>query len=448
VAHSSDRADIEVRRRLTRAALPAVVALIAVTTVWAQSPAGALPPPTCTAGTCTVNFPAAGVVETWTIPAHVSNVTATVAAASGGDTGNGFVGGTGGVVTTSFAVMPGQTMSVAVGEHGQNSSMPAGMGPFPGGEGGYGGGGSGGSSMPRLGPGGGGGSFVTLGSQLLVVAGGGGGGGAGGNGGEGGASGPGSDGDSQLPGSPDAGGGGTESAGGAGGGNLTHGQPGTGPATDSANFGDGGTGDDGTYANGGGGGGYYGGGGGGYGQSGSSASEGAGGGGSGFLATGLTSTATSTNVGDGSVIVTYADPVTTVTTLAVSPAGPVHSGTTSVLTATLVSSPAGATPTGTVTFTDGAVTLGTAAIVNGHATLSVTLPAGTHDLAARYGGAGAFVASATTAAITYAVEADSVTADPLADTGITYIGQLTILGIVLVVLGGATVILTRRRRSK
>src|SRR5207245_1284388 len=65
------------------------------------------------------------------------------------------------------------------------------------------------------------------------------------------------------------------------------------------------------------------------------------------------------------------------------------------LTAT-VSAVASATgvPTGTVTFRDGATVLGTATLVNGSASISIsTLAVGTHPLTAAYGGSAAFAAS-------------------------------------------------------
>jgi hypothetical protein len=59
-----------------------------------------------------------------------------------------------------------------------------------------------------------------------------------------------------------------------------------------------------------------------------------------------------------------------------------------ILTAT-VSSPAGGTPTGTVTFFDGAIELGAAPLINGVATLPVSFTAdGDHALTAVYGGSG------------------------------------------------------------
>src|SRR5262249_45174409 len=60
-----------------------------------------------------------------------------------------------------------------------------------------------------------------------------------------------------------------------------------------------------------------------------------------------------------------------------------------------VTSPGG-TPTGTVTFLNGSAVLGTVALdATGHATLSVSLAAGVHDLTAQYAGNASFAASSS-----------------------------------------------------
>jgi len=65
--------------------------------------------------------------------------------------------------------------------------------------------------------------------------------------------------------------------------------------------------------------------------------------------------------------------------------------------------PATGVPTGTVTFRDGATTLGVVTLVNGSASLSVsTLAAGTHSLTAVYSGSATFAAS-TSPAVTQTV---------------------------------------------
>src|SRR5262249_16770976 len=70
----------------------------------------------------------------------------------------------------------------------------------------------------------------------------------------------------------------------------------------------------------------------------------------------------------------------------------------------------GGTPTGTVTFKDGAETLGTGTLSNGHATFTITtLAVGTHSIAAYYGGDSSFDVS-TSAALNQTVSnSDSTT---------------------------------------
>ncbi len=58
--------------------------------------------------------------------------------------------------------------------------------------------------------------------------------------------------------------------------------------------------------------------------------------------------------------------------------------------------PATATPTGTVTFKDGATVLGTATLIAGKASFTTTrLEAGTHPITATYGGSLLFGGSAS-----------------------------------------------------
>jgi len=67
--------------------------------------------------------------------------------------------------------------------------------------------------------------------------------------------------------------------------------------------------------------------------------------------------------------------------------------------------PATGVPTGSVTFRDGATSLGVVALVNGSASLTIsTLAAGSHSLTAAYGGSPTFLAS-TSAAVTQTVNA-------------------------------------------
>jgi uncharacterized delta-60 repeat protein len=85
------------------------------------------------------------------------------------------------------------------------------------------------------------------------------------------------------------------------------------------------------------------------------------------------------------------------------------------LTATVsANSPGSGTPTGTVTFTNGATTLGTATLSNGTATLTTSaLPVGTDTVTATYGGDANFTTSAgTTTATVVPNSTTSVTASP------------------------------------
>ena len=85
------------------------------------------------------------------------------------------------------------------------------------------------------------------------------------------------------------------------------------------------------------------------------------------------------------------------TTSVASSANPSVVGQTVTLTATvLAASPATGTPTGSVTFMDGATTLGTMALASGRAAFaSSALSAGTHSITARYGGDADFLGSAS-----------------------------------------------------
>lgn len=91
----------------------------------------------------------------------------------------------------------------------------------------------------------------------------------------------------------------------------------------------------------------------------------------------------------------------TTTTLSASPANSSTYGQNVTFTATVTSS--GGTPTGTVTFKDGAATLGTGTLSGGVATFSTSaLAAGSHTISAVYSGSGNFNGS-TSAGLTYSV---------------------------------------------
>lgn len=87
------------------------------------------------------------------------------------------------------------------------------------------------------------------------------------------------------------------------------------------------------------------------------------------------------------------DPSTT-TTVSIAPTQPLN-GRTTTLTATVTS--AAGTPTGNVTFTDGATTLGTSSLSGGVATLATTLKGGSHTITASYPATGIFFASSGSA---------------------------------------------------
>jgi hypothetical protein len=70
--------------------------------------------------------------------------------------------------------------------------------------------------------------------------------------------------------------------------------------------------------------------------------------------------------------------------------------------------PGSGTPTGTVTFLDGASTLGTASLSSGKATLKAKLAVGTHNITISYGGDANFNAS-TSATLTQTVNKDATT---------------------------------------
>jgi hypothetical protein len=110
---------------------------------------------------------------------------------------------------------------------------------------------------------------------------------------------------------------------------------------------------------------------------------------------------------------------TTTATLTSSNASAV-SGQTVVLKATVrPGSPATGTPTGTVTFLDGATSVGTASLVGGIATLALsTLPVGTHSLTASYAGDPDFTGSNTTTTLSLSVglASGSLTASASATT--------------------------------
>lgn len=210
---------------------------------------------TCPAGNTAQTFNHTGALQTFTVPAGVTELTIYSAGATGGNTfvggGKSSSGGSGGVIGGRFAVTPGETLTMLVGELGDA-----------------------GNTIGALvkGGGGGGGSFVFKGSVTkanLLIAGGGGGGG--GNGGKTGGS---SDLLVQQPGDLSSGGVAGGGAGGAGidmdgadmgvnaiGGKMIiapgNGAGGTGGSAVSGGYGGGGEGESSAASDGGGGGGGY-----------------------------------------------------------------------------------------------------------------------------------------------------------------------------------------------
>jgi LPXTG-motif cell wall-anchored protein len=165
------------------------------------------------------------------------------------------------------------------------------------------------------------------------------------------------------------------------------------------------------------------------------------------LAHSVTALSRSTNTGDGRVVIQYVLPAPTQTTLTVTPTS-TRVGTTVTLTAK-VSSTAG-TPGGQVVFTEGSVTLGKAAAVNGVATLQINAgqTVGTRSFTARYLGAPTFAVSSSSVA-TLSVTAPPVTSQAV-DAELANTGNGTGLQVALALgaLGfGAAVLYLARRRS-
>jgi uncharacterized membrane protein len=95
----------------------------------------------------------------------------------------------------------------------------------------------------------------------------------------------------------------------------------------------------------------------------------------------------------------------TSTNFTIAPVGTIQAGKTAILTATVAKTSGTGTPSGSVTFTEVGVTLGTVNLVNGTATLSVPVPAnapaGTYTLTATYNGDAADQSS--TSSVSYTI---------------------------------------------
>lgn len=171
------------RRRLGHGGLSLLVLATSTTLLWTASSGTAsaapvAPEPECSGGTCVVRFAATGDLQTYTVPAGVTALSADVTGARGGSSGDAAVAGGGGRSKGTLTVRPGDELSLVVGTAGSMSASPT-----EGGAGGYGGGGAGGDNdLPSGGgTGGGGGSFLFDGDGALLLAAGGGGGAIAGN---------------------------------------------------------------------------------------------------------------------------------------------------------------------------------------------------------------------------------------------------------------------------
>lgn len=136
----------------TAALVPTIISITAPRPVDAQS-----------AGSVTFDY--SGAVQTFTVPAGLTNVSVAAYGAAGG--GSITAGGTGGLVTATIAVTPGEVLSIYVGGKGSDA-LGYGIEPVSGGF-------NGGGGSAGCGAGGGGASDVRRGSTKLVIAGGGGG---------------------------------------------------------------------------------------------------------------------------------------------------------------------------------------------------------------------------------------------------------------------------------
>jgi hypothetical protein len=108
--------------------------------------------------------------------------------------------------------------------------------------------------------------------------------------------------------------------------------------------------------------------------------------------------------------------VTATTTTLASSVNPSNVGQSVTFTATVAPSGGAGTPTGTVTFTDGAITLGTGTLSGGQATFTTpSLSAGNHTITASYGGDASFSVS-TSPALTQVVNQGAATTTTLASS--------------------------------
>src|ERR1700728_4506917 len=105
-------------------------------------------------------------------------------------------------------------------------------------------------------------------------------------------------------------------------------------------------------------------------------------------------------------------PISTVTTLAVTPTSAVQ-GAPVVFKASVMPSSGSGNPTGTVTFADANSVLGTATVSNGAASFSTSsLPLGNHSVIAAYGGDSHFTASSSSSPVSVDVEYQTTIGTP------------------------------------
>ncbi|MFI6054282.1 Ig-like domain-containing protein [Streptomyces violascens] len=402
------------------AILPATAAADAASTAEPCGTGGVFttaPQPTCTYDTLGT--------DTFTVPNGVTAVDVDLFGGEGGSAAgyidphpvvSGAPGGLGGETRATLPVSPGQTLQLTVGAAGIPGSSrhgefarPGGTGHGRGGGGAHGGGGSGGGASDlRVG--------AFGGSDRVLVAGGGGGAGNGGpqlQGGAGGALVGQDGGQSNGPlGSGLAGGGATQTAAGHGNPNTLNGGPGTpgidlDPITSEPNPGSGGTGGNGGAGGpggGGGGGGWHGGGGGSGGGNPGYFQAAGGGGGSSYAEPSATGVSLLQGVshGNGRAIITFR--YGTSITLSTDTATPLFGHAVAVTATVSSADPGASTPTGSVTFSDGAATLATVPLDNGRATFATAkFQPGDHAITATYSGDPVFTASATGAPTTTAV---------------------------------------------
>ena len=124
-----------------------------------------------------------------------------------------------------------------------------------------------------------------------------------------------------------------------------------------------------------------------------------------------TSTVTSTNAGTGSQVSASltVNAAGSTTTALISSANPSNFGTSVTFTATVTATGGGGTPTGSVTFQDGATTIATVTLASGAASFATaSLAAGSHSITARYGGSAGFSASTVTLTQVVSTALDSI----------------------------------------